>query len=182
MASDEVSTKPAETRESLQSIAEYSRNVNSALGEIVWAINPQQDTLERLLAFMRHHVHSFLEDTGIEYKINFPDTAEDRHLNPELKRSLFLVLKESLNNAVKYSRAKNIAVDFSVNENHFDFKIADDGKGFDASPKTPLQKRDEFEGNGITNMKYRVEQCNCNFRISSSPGKGCTIEVSGLLG
>jgi signal transduction histidine kinase len=174
MASDEIATKPAETKESLQSIAEYSRNVNSSLSEIVWATNPQQDTLDRLLAFMRNHINTFLDDTGIEYKINFPEAVADRHINPELKRSLFLVLKESLNNAVKHSGAKNIAVDFTVNGNDFDFNMTDDGKGFDAAK--------QFEsGNGIANMRYRVEQCNCRFSISTSHGGGCAIRVSGSL-
>jgi signal transduction histidine kinase len=174
MASDEMTSNPAEAKESLQNIAEYSRSVNSSLSEIVWAVNPQQDTLGRLLAYMRIYIQNFLEGTSIGYKINFPDEAEGRNLNPELKRSLFLVLKEGINNAVKHSGAKNISVDFSIHGNDFTLKIADDGKGFNT-------EKNSETGNGISNMIYRAEKCNCRFSISSSDTKGCAIQVSGSL-
>lgn len=175
LASDEVLSKPAETKESLQSIADYSRNVNASLGEIVWAVNPQQDTLDRLLAYMRNYIHTFLDRTGINFKINFPEVEENRHLNPDLKRNIFLVLKESLNNAVKYSKAKNINIDFVLNENQFEFSVKDDGIGIDTG-------KESISGTGLNNMKYRMEQSGCNLNITSSAGNGCIIFAHGNLG
>ncbi|MEO8147260.1 MAG: tetratricopeptide repeat protein [Bacteroidia bacterium] len=172
MAVEESTESSDETKESLQRIATYSRNVNSTLSEIIWAVNPQQDTLERTLSYMRYYTHGFLEGTGINETINFPEQIENRLLNPEMKRNLFLVLKESLNNAVKYSKAKNISVAFVSNDNDFEFSIKDDGVGFDINEK-------HVNGNGLNNMEYRMKQSDCNLKIVSSHGNGCEIIVNG---
>jgi signal transduction histidine kinase len=174
MATEEVLVKPAETKETLHNIADYSRSVNSSLSEIVWAVNPQQDTLHRLLAFMRSYTHTFLKDTGINFKIDFPETTADQLLHPDLKRNVFLVLKESLNNAVKYSKAKNILIYFIMKEKQFELSVKDDGIG--------LNGEKSFSGNGLNNMKFRMEQSNCEFKIISSPGKGCEINAFGNIG
>jgi len=174
MATEEVLIKPVETKETLHHIADYSRNVNSSLSEIVWAVNPQQDTLHRLLAFMRNYIHTFLKDTGINFKIDFPEITADQSLNPDLKRNIFLVLKESLNNAVKYSKAENISVGFNLNEKQFQFYIADDGIGMNGEQKSA-------SCNGLNNMRFRMEQSACKLNIVSSPGNGCEINASGNI-
>lgn len=174
MASDESSNKTVATKESLQNIADYSRKVNASLSEIVWAISPQQDTLDRLLAFMRNYIHTFFKDTGINFKIDFPEIAADQPLNPDLKRNIFLVLKESLNNAVKYSKAKNISIRFNLNEKQFQFNVTDDGIGMNGELKSA-------SGNGLNNMRFRMEQSGCQLKIVTSPGNGCEINASGNI-
>lgn len=173
MAIGEIQSKPVETEESLRKIADYSRNVNATLGEIIWAVNPQQDTLDRLLAYMRSYIHTFLNKTGIDYTVNFPEIVEEQ-VNPDLKRNIFLVLKESLNNSVKYSKAKNIKVSFTLEENRFELLVKDDGSGFDASKQF-------FSGNGLSNMSYRMSQHGCKLEINSSPGNGCSILAHGTI-
>lgn len=163
-----------QVKSSVAEISEYALAVNNSLSEIIWAVSPRQDTLESLLAYMRSHVHSFLNDSGINFKINFPDSVENFQMNPDLKRNIFLVLKESLNNAVKYSDARNINVNFSLQGRHFDFSLHDDGAGFDISKTASL-------GNGLNNMAYRMENSNCTFKITSSPGNGCTVSASGTI-
>ena len=174
LLSAESSTNGNETKQSLKKISTYAREVNTSLSEIVWSVNPRQDTLESLIAYMRNYVHSFLEDTGISFTIDFPDEVDNRDLKPDFKRAIFLVLKETLNNCVKHSNAKSITARLRVKVNHFDLTIKDDGKGFDMSDKSLL-------GNGLNNLDYRIRQLNGNFIVSSSPQNGCEISVSAEL-
>ncbi|HKR05098.1 MAG TPA: sensor histidine kinase [Bacteroidia bacterium] len=174
MLSSETKSNGSETKQSLEKISDYARTVNTSLSEIVWSVNPKQDTLESLVAYMRNYVHSFLQDTGINFKLDFPDEVANRQINPEFKRTIFLVLKETLNNCVKHSKAKNIDVKFHITDNHFEFAIKDDGAGFDMANKSAF-------GNGLNNMEYRVKQFGGDFKISSLPEKGCEIDVTGNL-
>ncbi len=170
----EPGTNANGTKQSLEKISSYAREVNTSLSEIVWSVNPKQDTLESLIAYMRSYVHSFLQDTGIHFSIDFPAEVINHNLNPECKRTIFLVLKEALNNSVKHSDAKNIMVRFRTDDHHFDLTIKDDGKGFNMNDKSLL-------GNGLSNLEYRIRQFNGSFIVSSSPGNGCEIDVSADL-
>ncbi|MBK8846400.1 MAG: hypothetical protein IPO27_07610 [Bacteroidetes bacterium] len=178
-ASDKQINSP-EAIETLGRISDYSRNVNSSLSEIVWAISPTHDSLDSLIVYMRNHIHKFFENTSIAYQINFPDAYENRSINPELKRNIFLVLKESLNNILKYAKAKNVSIDFKIDGDQFELKIKDDGVGF-----SPLSfgegQRVRLGGNGLPNMKYRIEQTGGSFEINSSVGSGCEIFITGIL-
>jgi two-component system, NarL family, sensor histidine kinase UhpB len=172
--SSETKSNGSETKQSLEKISEYARDVNTSLSEIIWSVSPKQDTLESLIAYMRNYIHSFLNDTGINFTISFPEPPGNISLNPDLKRNIFLVLKESLNNAVKYSKAKNIFIGFFLKENQFELTVKDDGVGFDAENKI-------FSGNGLNNMAYRMEQSGCKIKITSSAGNGCNIYTHGTF-
>lgn len=186
LAAAQSQNKMPEIKEQLEKISDYARNVNNSMSEIVWAINPKQDTLENLLGYMRVHTQEFLKDSGINYKINFPESIPNIQLNPDLKRGLFLVVKESLNNTVKHAHAKNVTLSFSLkNENPplykrsggaFELQITDDGSGFILS-----EINSNKSGNGLHNMKNRVKQCDCNLKIQTSPGKGCKVNIDGML-
>lgn len=169
-----TNTNGNETKQSLEKISEYARDVNTSLSQIVWSVNPKQDTLESLVAYMRNYVHSFLQDTGINFIIDFPEDVDDRELDPECKRAIFLVLKEALNNCVKHSNAKNITIRFHASDQHFELSIKDDGKGFSITDKSSL-------GHGLNNLEFRIQQFNGTFKILSSPQNGCEINVSADL-
>lgn len=172
LASAEAKAKMPELTEQLDKISEYARNVNNSMGEIIWAVNPTQDTLDNLLAYMRVHTEEFLKETGIGYIIDFPDNVPAIQLNPDLKRGLFLVMKESLNNVVKHSFAKNILFSFSLQNKYFEMQIADDGRGFNAGDT-------RSHGNGLVNLDARMQQVNCVFKIDSNAVSGSRISVSG---
>lgn len=180
MTAGDKQIKSPEAVETLGRISDYSRNVNTSLSEIVWAISPKHDSLDSLIVYMRNHVHKYFENTGINYQINFPTGYKNHSINPEIKRNIFLVLKESLNNILKYAKAKNVIVDFKIDAENFELKIKDDGVGF-----SPLSFGEGpgvssgGVGNGLPNMKYRMEQTGGAFSIISSPGKGCEIIAFG---
>lgn len=174
MMSNLVQHESAEEAKHTQSkIASAARQVNASLSEIVWAISPKQDSLESLMAYMRNHINAFFEKTSMEYHIQFDATYGAMELRPETKRNIFLVLKEALNNIAKYAEAKNVHIAFTVHENRFEMKIADDGNGMDV-----LQSFEK--GHGLNNMKYRMKAIGAEFSIQSKPGN-TEINVKGNL-
>ncbi len=158
----------------LDKITAYSQQTVAKLGEIVWAVNPRNDTMDSLLAYMRNYVAKFLADTPFQYTVDFPELEQDVHLNPELKRNLFLVMKEALHNSVKYSQARHITVRCIITGDQYTFTFADDGRGVEDG-------KIEGGGNGLINMKVRAQAVDAAYHISSAPGKGTTIQVSGTI-
>jgi len=177
MARRKLQAGDREIDATLNRVIENSKGVSSSLNEIVWAVSPSNDTLDVLVAYMKKYANDFLEDTGIRYELTFSEVTEVIYVNPELKRNIFLVMKEALNNAVKYSQADLIEVDFSVEDGNFILNITDNGKGFDTENVVPSGSG----GNGMPNMKFRMEQAGCSIHVRSSPANGCTIEASGRL-
>ncbi|MEO0310598.1 MAG: hypothetical protein RIQ89_255 [Bacteroidota bacterium] len=158
----------------LEQISDYARNVNNSMSEIIWAVNPKQDTLENLLSYMRVHANEFLKDSGINYTINFPDNIPAIQLHPDFKRNIFLVYKEALNNSLKYASAKKIHLSFSLAAERYELTITDNGKGFN-------YEEEMNKGNGISNMKERLSQSGGQLTIKAVVGWGCSITANGLI-
>ncbi|HNR18880.1 MAG TPA: histidine kinase [Bacteroidia bacterium] len=181
MLSDVLKKKTAqpEFADSLAKITAYSKGVSSSLGEIVWAINPVNDTVSSLVAYMKTSANTLLDDSGIKYVLNFPEDENKTVVHPEVKRNIYLVMKEAINNALKYSSAKNITVSFSIAINNFELKIVDDGVGFDA--ENLVAPHGNLGGNGLVNMQNRMKQNGNSLQITSNIGGGCTITAKGKL-
>ena len=158
----------------VEKINKSSKETISKLGEIIWAIKPENDNLESFLSYIRNHIGNFLEHTTIKYKINFPESLNGQIINPELKRNLFLVLKEALNNSVKYSEAANMEFTFSLVSNRYYFSIADDGNGIEENVI-------QGSGNGLINMKRRIENMRGSFNIETGKNMGTKIILRGEL-
>jgi signal transduction histidine kinase len=165
---------PKESERHLLKIAEYSRKVNASLSEIVWAVNPTHDSTESLIQYSKHFAIEFLRDSEMQVQLDFNTYEPEIHVKPELKRGVFMVLKESLNNVVKYSGAKNVIVHFIIKEDKFQLKVSDDGVGFNTFEKMNI-------GNGLMNMQTRMSQLGCHFAIYSEQGKGCSVEAWGNI-
>gem|GEM_PF-2608499 len=158
----------------LQKITESSKEIIGNLGEIIWTVNPKHDNLVSLLSYVRDYAAHFFEDTTIAYSINFPEEISEINIHPELKRNLFLVIKESLNNIMKHAAATEVRIKFCLDNDKYYFEITDNGKGF-----SNINGR-EF-GNGLLNMKSRMESVKGSFDIASVKGRGTTVALKGKL-
>lgn len=167
-------------REALLKITDYSRGVSSSLNEIVWAIHPGNDHVASLVSYMKSTAYQLMENSGMTFTGDFQEASQLLAIHPEVKRNIYLVMKESLHNAIKYSEATNVNVTFRTNNGHFFLEITDNGKGF-AVPSFSTDDANRISGNGLINMKQRMAQHSNAFEISSSPGNGCTITAMGLL-
>ena len=158
----------------LEKITGSSRETVTKLGEIIWTVNPANDSLASLLAYMRAHITKFFADTAFSYSVHFPEAGTDVPINPELKRNLYLVMKEALNNVVKYSGAKEVIISLTLDNNAYRFCIADNGKGIEPGVV-------QGGGNGLGNMRRRMESVQGTCTITSAPGKGTEICCTGIL-
>ncbi|HLG36018.1 MAG TPA: tetratricopeptide repeat protein [Bacteroidia bacterium] len=158
----------------LEKISAQSKEVIDGMREIIWASNPANDNLKSMLGFMRQYIDRFFDGTNIRPVINFPHDIGEVVLHPEVRRNLFLILKESLNNAVKYSGSDKVDIDFNNEQEKFNLNIKDYGKGMDD------KNRDAFS-NGLRNMQMRAEQIQSAFKMITSPGKGVQIFIEGKL-
>lgn len=157
-----------------EKMAAQSREVLAGMKEIIWASNPAHDNLKSMLVFMRQYIDRFFDGTDIRPVVRFPHEVGEIELHPEVRRNLFLILKESLNNAVKYSGTDQIDIDFTSDANQYNLRIKDHGKGLGNKPT------DDFS-NGFRNMEARAEQIRASFRLFAEPGKGVEIMVEGSL-
>jgi len=154
----------------LDDIAETGRRLVSSMSEIIWSLNPENKTLEQLLAYLREQLHKQLEYAGIDYSLQITDAGGDIMLSNEQRRNILLATKEIVNNAVKYSHAKNISVIIMLHKNILTGHIEDDGCGFNAVAV--------YKGNGLKNIKHRIEELGGKLDIASETGRGSTFDFT----
>jgi signal transduction histidine kinase len=166
--------KPEELNHALDKIIQASRSTVDNLVEIIWSLNPKNDDLESMLVYMRNYITRFFDETSFQVTINFPEPVPSIEMNPELKRNLFLVMKEALHNAAKYSKARNILIAFEITDGQYTLTLFDDGIGIEAGVI-------HGSGNGMINMRRRMEEVRGWFILQSEPGKGTRILLEGKL-
>lgn len=155
-------------------INNFSREAVIKLGEIIWSTNPERDNLPSLLAYMRSFLNKFFEDSQIACSIQFPDPIPDLPINPELRRNIFLVFKEAVHNAFKYSKASKFEVNFTCEQNYFQLSLKDNGIGFEEGSL-------QGSGNGLRNMEKRMQTIGGSMQINSTAGKGTEVVFNGKL-
>ncbi|TAE29564.1 MAG: hypothetical protein EAZ92_06085 [Candidatus Kapaibacterium sp.] len=172
----------------VDTLSETAQDVVKSIGNIVWALNPDHDELPHFLAYTREYSSTFLRSAGIRYAIRFSDEAPPYRLKSLIRRNLFLIVKESLNNIVKYADANNVEIIFSFPEetapqtsNEAASKaieckliVRDDGCGMSS-----LEGR-KF-GHGMKTMRRRAEEIGGAFVLESELGKGTVITVTFAL-
>ncbi len=162
--------------ETLTRIHHSSQKMLDDMDDIIWTINPQNDKGEHLLTRMREFAGELLEAAGMNYTLNFDDELESVHFNLNQKRNVYLIFKEALNNAVKYSEAKNIDVRFEKLDKHKKLLlcIKDDGIGFNALSFG--EGRGEA-GNGLVNMRSRAEEIKGRLEVETQLGIGTKVRL-----
>jgi ligand-binding sensor domain-containing protein/signal transduction histidine kinase len=157
------------------SLLEKMRRATNAafqsLDEIVWAVNPKQDSVSGLASYLREFAVGFLGPAGIQCRLDFPSPMPDRTLRAEVRHQLFLVVKEALQNVVKHAKALEVCLHLNVNENELVLRVKDDGCGL-----PPVRHAGRI-GNGLANMRHRVEQIGGDFVLASGNGGGTEIRV-----
>jgi signal transduction histidine kinase/ligand-binding sensor domain-containing protein len=162
----EAATSP----DSRVKLADSVRQTVDDLDGVVWATNPINDTLDSLLQYLVRFSWDFLKPADVRVRIDFPDEVPSRTLPPEFRYHVLLVVREALNNAVKYSAASEIHLSASFSSTALTITIADNGRGFD--PATC-----GVGGNGLGNMRERAATLSGECRIDSRPGAGARVTL-----
>jgi signal transduction histidine kinase len=137
------------------------------MSDVVWSINPQHDSGEALQRRISVFAHEICRAKNIALNFEVSEQMAGIKLHPELRRSLLLIVKEALHNAVKYSGSPSVSVNIDLKGKHIIAAIADYGKGFEANGSS--------HGNGLHNMRSRAEKLGGACEIVSAPGQGTCV-------
>jgi two-component system, NarL family, sensor histidine kinase UhpB len=159
----------ATMRANMQKIRDRSSAIMESMGDIVWAINPQNDTMEQLLFRMKEFAVEILEPLNINYQFEEQGDFPTLKLDIRKRKDFYLLFKEALNNAAKYSRCQNLQIRFIQKQQKLLMEIIDDGTGF--------VEKEVRNGNGLNNMRERAASMAGEIRIDPQVGKGTRISV-----
>jgi ligand-binding sensor domain-containing protein len=148
-------------------IKDNSYKLMERIDDIVWSINPKNDSLAGLLLRVKQFSSRLFEVKEIEYEFDIPENISGIRLPMEYNQHIYLILKEAINNMVKYSECTNARIVISLSNTMLSLKIVDNGKGFQLTPT--------FPGNGIRSMRNRAHLMKGKLEIESIAGKGTTI-------
>ena len=159
------------SRQLMENISATSEQLMDMMDDIVWSINPANDSMKNLLSRMRKFSAELMEARGIGFRFRADENLTSLPLEAETRRTIYLIFKESVNNLVKYAQCTEAGVEISrVDANQLKMVIWDNGSGF-----LPGIAREE--GNGLKNMQERAAQTHAVLQIESSPGQGTSITL-----
>lgn len=158
----------------LSSIATISRESAASMRDIVWAINPKRDRLLDLTRRMRGFASDILTSRDIEFRFSAPDRDHELKLSPEVRRDVFLIFKEAINNIVRHANCTKADIELRVEGQQLILMVSDNGKG--------LVSSENGEGHGISSMRRRAKNYGGNLEIRSNPGNGTTFRLTVPIG
>jgi signal transduction histidine kinase len=157
-----------------KTISGTARNTIQTMDEIVWAVNPKNDTLKEMADYLVFFTEDFLHPSGISCRLDVPLNLPDIPVTAEVRHNLYMVVKEALNNAVKHAAANQIRFGLEYTANRLTVEIADNGQGFHPDKITVV-------GNGLENMRRRISAIGGKFHLQSEPGSGTTVRLQVLF-
>jgi signal transduction histidine kinase len=160
-------------------LSDDSREVLRSLDEIVWAVNPEKDTLEHLVSYIAQYAQDYFRRTGIELELEIPGRMPIQPLTSQSRHHLFLAVHESLTNILKHSGATRTKITMTCHHVNFEIAVWDNGTGFDplSGDSNSVSSAAGF-GNGIGNMRRRLSELGGHFQVESKPGQGTTIRFA----
>jgi signal transduction histidine kinase len=156
-----------QVKQYLQKIKDNSSRMMESMSDIVWAINPANDTFEKVIVRMKEFAAEILEPARINYYFSEEGSLDKAQLNLEQRKDIYMVFKEAVNNAVKYSHATEVNIVLQKKDDSLRMLIMDNGNGFDTAQG--------HSGNGLKNMQSRAREMNAVLRVDSIKGTGTTI-------
>jgi signal transduction histidine kinase len=156
--------------EQLSIVAKMSRELVDSMSDIVWAVNPQKDTLDDLTHRMRRFASNVFTAQQIDFQFQTPDEDQDIKIGANMRREVFLIFKEGVNNIARHSACGRADLQFRFESDRLVLKMSDNGQGFDPSQ--------ESAGNGLINMRDRARAFGGDCNVISKQGMGTELNVT----
>lgn len=173
LADGELQPTHPVARSHINEIFTTAKEVTRSLDEIVWAVNPAQDTLERFADFLANFVQGYSRSAGLVSRIEIPDQLPDTTISPALRHNLYLATKETLHNVVKHAGASEIRLRLRLENGSLVLLLEDDGMGFETSAGN---------GDGLDNLRSRMAGIGGDLRLTHQPENGTAVELRVPLG
>jgi len=169
MAGDQTDD-PESLRPRLQKITQTARDAVRNMDEIVWAVNPKNDTVENLANYLCQFAREHFEMSSTRLHLDVPPNLPDAPLTAEVRHNLFLVVKEALNNAVKHAHAADVWLRVNADGNQLSIEVEDNGGGMVENPTGR-------KGHGMDNLQNRTAQIGGRLDILSGQGHGTRLTI-----
>ncbi len=153
----------------LNHISANSKDMVEKMGDIVWTINPENDSIDRIVARLKAYAVNLCGGKGIQVHFEVDESIKDFFPGMPERKNIYLFSKEAINNAVKYSNGSNIFFSMLKKDDIVALEIKDDGKGFN--------RNSIVKGNGLINMEARAAELNAALDVQSETGMGTCIKL-----
>lgn len=158
-----------EARGDFEAVSQLSRNMVTALYETVWAVDPENDHLDSLGSYLCQMATQMCAQAGLKCRLIVPDMPQDIPLASKLRHEIIMTVKEAIHNAIRHSGASELQIRVLLQGGIFTLIISDNGCGFDPSTQA--------SGNGLSNMKRRMESCQGTYSLQTAPGSGTQVRL-----
>ena len=160
-------------------ISEMARELTRSMDEIVWAVDPHNDSLDSLVTYVTKFAQEYLSVAGVRCRLDLPAELPGYSLRAEVRHNLFLAIKETLNNVVKHAHASEVWLRLALEPHSFTVSIEDNGCGISRNASTG---ESSFagrisSGHGLENLKKRLQTIGGQCVITSKPDAGTRVEL-----
>jgi signal transduction histidine kinase len=159
-------------------ISDMARELTRNMDEIVWAVDPQNDTLDSLVSYVSKFAQEYLSVANIRCRFDVPSELPPYVLPAEVRHNLFLAIKEALHNIVKHAQASEVNMRLVVRRLAFTLVIADNGCGLNHTKVNGADKGRISSGHGLANLDQRLRASGGSCVITSEPGQGTRVELN----
>ncbi|HTQ49521.1 MAG TPA: two-component regulator propeller domain-containing protein, partial [Candidatus Acidoferrales bacterium] len=161
----------------VDSLSRTARDLLQSLDRMLWAVNPRNDSLEKLSAYLNRYAAEYFQNTPIRCRLAFSENVPAIQLSAETRHNIFLAFEEALANTLKHSAATQVSAELVSNNGTVEISVADNGRGFDVEAKTTAAAGHETgEHLGLSGMCHRLQAAGGACQITSSPGNGTIIK------
>lgn len=154
----------------VKNISRTTREIIQSMDEIVWTINPKNDTLDNLANYIFQYAQDYFQNSGVRCRMDLPARFPDHPMSTQQRHNLFMAVKEALNNVLKHAQANEVRISLAVVDDQLTIVIADNGRGFILGPTLS-------PGDGLANMKARLERIGGKLVVENNPGGGALIKL-----
>jgi signal transduction histidine kinase len=161
---------PEETRAQLRQVSDKSNQLVTSLDEIVWAINPANDSVPNLAQYLCHVAEEFFRPTPVRCRMEVDESLPTIALTSEVRHNLYLAVREAMNNIAKHSQATEVWLRIQKHDHNLAIVVEDNGRGFAETARAEA-------GEGLRNMRQRVAKAGGRFEHESRPGQGTSCRI-----
>ncbi len=165
---------PEEIEAHGRQISQTALETTRALDEIVWTVNPSNDTLDGLVNYVCKYAQEYLALASLRYRLEVPPVLPNTPISPELRHNVFLAAKEAVNNVVKHSSATSAWLRLRLEPERFTLEIEDNGCGLPADAANKGR-------NGLRNMRKRLEDIGGKFNLTPGAEGGTRVCLTAPL-
>ncbi|GAB3940963.1 hypothetical protein GCM10028805_03590 [Spirosoma harenae] len=161
--------QPESAQKMVHKIYTDARQILESIDEIIWTINPGNDSLHRIALRLQEYAQPLMESKGIVFHFSVDSSLDNYPVSMEVRRNLYLIGKEAINNLIKYSQATQATLRVELQNDQLRVLIEDNGRGFNTAQASPR--------NGQRSMQQRAVAMGGLLAVQSTPGQGTRLQL-----